>query len=106
MWFPPKPYAVWELYTMILYIMNRLTVVDDLPLDDNRLGLLVNHSQRLFQWAFVACEFIQGSGSHRFSSSEQQFQQLINSSTSATPSLDELYNTILQEICPDNNEDI
>ena len=88
------------------YISERLALVDGLFLDDNRLGLLVNHSQRLFQWAFVACEFIQGSGSHRFSSSEQRFQQLINSSASATPSLDELYNTILQEICPDNNEDM
>jgi hypothetical protein len=87
------------------YIFERLASVDDLFLDDNRLCSLVNRSEGLFQWAFVACEFIQGSSSRLFSP-EQRFQQLINSSASgAVPSLDELYNTILQEICPDNNED-
>ena len=88
------------------YISARLASVDDLFLDDNRLGLLVNRSEGLFQWAFVACEFIQGSGSRKLFTSEQRFRQLTNSATSgATPSLDKLYNTILQEICPDNNED-
>jgi hypothetical protein len=88
------------------YISERLALVDDLFFDDNRLRLLVNHSEGLFQWAFVACEFIQGSTSScRLSSPEQRFQQLINSTSGAAPSLDQLYNTILQEICPDDNED-
>jgi hypothetical protein len=82
------------------YISERLALVDDLFLDDNRLDLLVTHSEGLFQWAFVACEFIQ-SGS-RLSSPEKQFQTLANSY--ATPSMDALYDTILQEICPDDNE--
>jgi hypothetical protein len=88
------------------YISERLAPVDDLFLDDNRLGLLVNRSEGLFQWAFVACEFIQGSSSRKLFTPEQRFQQLTNSVASgATPSLDKLYTTILQEICPDNNED-
>ena len=84
------------------YISERLASVDDLFLDDNRLDLLVIHSEGLFQWAFVACEFIQGGSGSRLSSPEERFQTLADSY--ATPSLDALYNTILQEICPNDNE--
>jgi hypothetical protein len=88
------------------YISERLALVDDLFLDDNRLCLLVNHSEGLFQWAFVACEFIQGNSSSRLISPEERFHQLTNSCASgATLPLDGLYNTILQEICQDNNND-
>ena len=85
------------------YIFERLALVDDFFLDDNRLSLLVTRSEGLFQWAFVACEFIQGSSSSKLSSSEKRFHKLTNSH--ATPSLDALYATILKEICPDDSED-
>ena len=85
------------------YISERLASVDDLFLDDNRLHLLVTHSEGLFQWAFLACEFIQGGSGSRLSSPEKRFHTLANSY--ATPSLDALYDTILQEIYSDDNED-
>ena len=85
------------------YISERLASVDDLFLDDKRLDLLVTHSEGLFQWAFVTCEFIQGGSGSRLSSPEKRFQTLANSY--ATPSLDALYDTILREICLDDNED-
>jgi len=85
------------------YISERLASVDDLFLDDNRLDLLVTHSEGLFQWAFLACEFIQGGSGSRLSSPEKQFHTLANSY--ANPSLDALYDTVLQEICSDDNED-
>jgi len=84
------------------YISERLALVDDLFLDDNRLNVLVTHAEGLFQWAFVACEFIQGGTGSRLSSPEKQFHIVANSY--ATPSLDALYDTILQEFCSDDNE--
>jgi len=84
------------------YISERLASIDDLFLDDNRLNLLVTHAEGLFQWAFVACEFIQGGTGNRLSSPEKRFHIVANSY--ATPSLDALYDTILQELCSDNNE--
>jgi hypothetical protein len=84
------------------YISERLASVDDLFLDDNRLRLLVNHSEGLFQWAFVACKFIRGSGGGGLSSPEERFHTLANSH--ATHLLDALYDTTLQEICSDDND--
>ena len=86
------------------YISARLNQIPDLFVDANRLDFLVDCSEGLFQWAFVACEFIQGNG--KLSSPEEQFFKLFNSST--TPSLtklDALYDTILQEVCADNDQD-
>ena len=51
------------------YISARLNQIPDFFIDNNRLGLLVDCSEGLFQWAFVACEFIQGNG--KLSSPEQ-----------------------------------
>jgi hypothetical protein len=86
------------------YISSRLNQVPELFVDANRLHFLVDHSEGLFQWAYVACEFIQGNG--KLTSPEQRFLKLLNSST--TPSLtklDALYDTILQEVCADNDKD-
>ncbi|KIM38372.1 hypothetical protein M413DRAFT_420490 [Hebeloma cylindrosporum] len=86
------------------YISARLTQVNGFVFDDNRLQILVNHSEGLFQWAFVACEFIQGSG--RLFSPEKRYHKLTNpSNTASLTKLDMLYDTILQEVCPDNDED-
>jgi len=86
------------------YISARLNQIPDLFVDANRLQFLVNCSEGLFQWAFVACEFIQGNG--KLSSPEQRFLKLFNSpTTSFLTKLDALYDTILQEVCADNNED-
>ena len=51
------------------YISARLNQIPDFFVDDNRLHFLANCSEGLFQWAFVACEFIQGNG--KLSSPEQ-----------------------------------
>ena len=86
------------------YISARLNQIPDLFVDANRLNFLVDCSEGLFQWACVACEFIQGNG--KLSSPEERFLKLFNSST--TPSLtklDGLYDTILQEVCADNDQD-
>ena len=86
------------------YISARLNQIPDFFVDASRLQFLVDCSEGLFQWAFVACEFIQGNG--KLSSPEKQFLKLFNSST--TPSLtklDALYDTILQEVCADNDQD-
>ena len=86
------------------YISAKLNQIPDFFVDANKLHFLVDHSEGLFQWAFVACEFIQGNG--KFSSPEEQFLKLLNSST--TPSLtklDALYDTVLQEVCSDNDKD-
>ncbi|KIM46585.1 hypothetical protein M413DRAFT_421887, partial [Hebeloma cylindrosporum] len=87
------------------YISARLSQIPDFFVDANRLHFLVNSSEGLFQWAFVACEFIQGNG--RLSSPEQRFLKLFNSSMTITSltKLDALYDTILQEICADNDKD-
>jgi len=86
------------------YISARLNQIPDFFVDANRLHFLVNCSEGLFQWAFVACEFIQGNG--KLSSPEQQFLKLFNSSTTfSLTKLDALYDTILQEVCTDNNKD-
>jgi hypothetical protein len=85
------------------YISARLNQIPDFFVDANRLQFLVNCSEGLFQWAFVACEFIEGNG--KLSSPEQRFLKLFNSST--TPpltKLDALYDTILQEVCADNDK--
>jgi len=44
------------------YISARLNQIPDFFVDANRLHFLVGCSEGLFQWAFVACEFIQGNG--------------------------------------------
>ena len=44
------------------YISARLNQIADFFVDVNRLHFLVECSEGLFQWAFVACEFIQGNG--------------------------------------------
>jgi len=86
------------------YISARLNQIPDFFVDDNRLHFLANCSEGLFQWAFVACEFIQGNG--KLSSPEQRFLKLFNSlATSSLTKLDALYDTILQEVCADNDED-
>ena len=86
------------------YISARLNQIPDLCVDANRLQFLVNCSEGLFQWAFVACEFIQGNG--KLSSPEQRFLKLFNSpTTSSLTKLDALYDTILQEVCGDNDKD-
>ncbi|KAF8957504.1 hypothetical protein BDZ97DRAFT_1737453, partial [Flammula alnicola] len=83
------------------YISTRLAQVN---FDNNKLCLLVDRSEGLFQWAFVACEFIQGGG--KFSLPEKRFHTLINSPTTRSlTKLDVLYDTILREICPDNDDD-
>jgi len=51
------------------YIFARLNQIPDFFFDPNRLDFLVHCSEGLFQWAFVACEFIQGNG--RLSSPEE-----------------------------------
>ena len=85
------------------YIASRLVRIPDLFVDVNRLLFLVDCSEGLFQWAFVACEFIQGNGN--LSSPEQRFLKLFNSSTtSSLAKLDALYDTILQEVCADNDQ--
>jgi len=88
-------------HDILTYISRQLTHLNHNFFDDDRLHFLVNQSEGLFQWAFVACEFIQGSS--KFSNPVKQFNKLINSSTS---SLDRLYDTILQENCLGNDEDI
>ena len=85
-----------------IYISARLDPIPDFFVDANRLDFLVDCSEGLFQWAFVACEFILGNG--KLSNPEQQFLKLQNSST--TPlltKLDILYDTILQDVCADND---
>jgi len=86
------------------YISTQLAYVSNTLLDDSRLHLLVDQSEGLFQWAVVACEFIQGS--NKFSSPMKRFDKLTNPSTMhSLAKLDTLYNTILQEVCADNDED-
>ena len=87
-----------------IYISARLDQIPDFFVDANRLNFLVDCSEGLFQWAFVACEFILGNG--KLSNPEQQFLKLLNSST--TPSLtklDILYETILQDVCAGSDKD-
>ncbi|KAF8954093.1 hypothetical protein BDZ97DRAFT_1711901, partial [Flammula alnicola] len=87
-----------------IYISRRLAQVNGFFLDNSKLHLLVDRSEGLFQWAFVACEFIQGSG--KFSSPETRFVKLTNSPTTrSVTTLDTLYDTLLQEMCADNDED-
>jgi hypothetical protein len=86
------------------YISARLNQIPDLFVDVNRLHFLVDHSEGLFQWAFVACEFIQGNG--KLSSPEQRFFKLFYSPTTLSlTKLDALYDTILQEVCADSDQD-
>jgi len=89
------------------YISARLNQISNFSASANKLHFLVHCSEGLFQWAFVACEFIQGNG--RLSSPDERFLKLWYSSTrTTTPSLtklDALYDTILQEICADNDQD-
>jgi hypothetical protein len=85
------------------YISARLSQIPDFFVDANRLHFLVDCSEGLFQWAFVACEFIQGN--RKLSSPEQRFLKLFNSpTTSSLAKLDALYDTILQEVCADNGK--
>jgi len=86
------------------YIFTSLAHVDDTFFDGHRLCTLVEQAEGLFQWAFVACEFIQGHG--KFSSPVARFNKLTNfPNTHALTKLDTLYETILQEICAGNDED-
>ena len=86
------------------YISARLNQIPDFFVDTNRLHFLVDCSEGLFQWAFVACEFIQGNG--KLSTPEQRFLKLFNSSTTfSLTKLDALYDTILQEVCAGNDKD-
>jgi hypothetical protein len=85
------------------YISSRLLQIPDLFVDVNRLLFLVDCSEGLFQWAFVACEFIQGNG--KLSSPEERFLKLFDSPTTSLTKLDALYDTILQEVCSDNDKD-
>ena len=85
------------------YISARLNQIPDFFVGANRLHFLVECSEGLFQWAFVACKFIQGNG--KLSTPEQRFLKLFNSpTTSSLTKLDALYDTILQEVCPDNDK--
>jgi len=87
-----------------IYISTRLAHFDHTFFDEHRLRILVDQSEGLFQWAFVACEFIQGHG--RFSSPVERFNRLTHSPTAGSlRKLDSLYDTILQEICAGNDED-
>jgi hypothetical protein len=86
------------------YISARLNQIPDLFVDSNRLQFLVDHSEGLFQWAYVACEFIHGNG--KLSTPEKQFLKLFNSSiTPSLNKLDTLYDTILQDVWADNDKD-
>ena len=86
------------------YISARLNRIPNFFASANRLHFLVHCSEGLFQWAFVACEFIQGNG--RLTSPEQRFLKLFNSpNTLSLTKLDALYDTVLQEVCPDNDRD-
>jgi hypothetical protein len=97
----PKPSIDHDIKS---YISARLNQIPDFFVDANRLDFLVNCSEGLFQWAFVACEFIQGNG--KLSSPEQRFLKLFNSPTSSSlTKLDALYDTILQEVCSDKDKD-
>ena len=86
------------------YISARLNQIPDFFVGANRLHFLVECSEGLFQWAFVACEFIQGNG--KLSTPEERFLKLFNSpAISSLTKLDALYDTILQEVCADNDKD-
>jgi len=91
-------------HDILAYISTRLAHIDNIFFDDHRLHTLVDQSERLFQWAFVACEFIQCHG--RFSSPVERFSKLTHSQTAGSlMNLDTLYATVLQEICAGNDED-
>jgi len=81
------------------YISKRLAHVGGTFFNSSRLHLLVERSEGLFQWAFVACEFILSNS--KFLHPKKRFHKLINSATT----LDALYDTILREICPENDDD-
>jgi hypothetical protein len=60
--------------------------------------LLVEHSERVFQWASTACRFIRGDGEEGFDPVEQMDVLLSSTSRSAHPNLlDRLYTSILAQ---------
>lgn len=86
------------------YISMRLAHIDTTFFDQHWLRTLVVQPEGLFQWAFVACEFIQGLG--QFSNPATRFNKLTNFPTAhPLTKLDTLYETILQEMFINNNKD-
>lgn len=86
------------------YISAQLSQIDNTFFDDSRIHMLTQRSEGLFQWAYVACELIKGTG--KISDPKKQFLKLIeSSSTGPLSKLDQLYDTVLRTIIPDEDED-
>ena len=60
--------------------------------------LLVRHSQRLFQWAATACNFVQGIGAIGLNPSKRLKILLQSDNRASVRPLDELYRTILVQL--------
>ena len=85
-----------------IYISKQLRGIND-AFFDNRIQVLVIRSEGLFQWAYVACEFIKDTG--RISNPIQQFYKLLNPVKGAVGALDSLYDTVLHSmLCSDNDD--
>lgn len=85
-----------------VYISKQLRGVDDAFFDSQR-RLLVNRSEGLFQWAYVACEFIKDTG--RISNPIKQFHRLLSPVAGAAGALDSLYDTVLHSMLHSDNDD-
>jgi hypothetical protein len=71
--------------------------------DDTHCHALVDKSEGLFQWAFVACKVIMGEGKGGLTPF-QRYQRLLASVHSAT-SLDSLYTQVLSQIFDEGDEE-
>jgi len=72
-------------------------------LDDTCCQALVDKSEGLFQWAFVACKAITGEGKGG-STPLRRYQRLLASLGPVTSSLDSLYTQVLSQIFDTNEE--
>jgi hypothetical protein len=71
--------------------------------DDTHCHVLVDKSEGLFQWAFVACKVIMGEGKGGLTPF-QRYQRLLASHHSAT-SLDSLYTQVLSQIFDEGDKE-
>ncbi|KJA17635.1 hypothetical protein HYPSUDRAFT_205985 [Hypholoma sublateritium FD-334 SS-4] len=85
-----------------VYISKQLRGIDD-AFFDSQQRLLVDRSEGLFQWAYVACEFIKDTG--KISNPIKNFYKLLNPAAGVAGALDSLYDTVLHSMLHGDNDD-
>jgi hypothetical protein len=82
------------------FLQTQLVDISELELrwpNDGWCRLLVDHSERVFQWAATACRFIQGDGEEVFDPVDQMDALLSSTSSTHSNLLDRLYTGILTQ---------